>query len=153
MRRCPWEGACWRHPPAVSCQNSLVLVHKFRGRVVRSMAQKTVRCQLLPPRRLQSAAEMGDDIRADALGSKVALLALHFPRLRIIWSRSLHATASIFRELKANQDEPDPLAAASIGDPSDGCRPGSGGVPRGAIRACRPCCDRQACVRADACVE
>lgn len=59
---------------------------------------------------------MGDDIRADALGSKVALLALHFPRLRIIWSRSLHATAAIFRDLKTNQDEPDPLAAASIGN-------------------------------------
>jgi len=43
------------------------------------------------------------------------LLALHFPRLRLIWSRSLHATAAIFRDLKANMDEPDPVRAAAIG--------------------------------------
>ena len=28
-----------------------------------------------------------------SLMSKLALLCLHFPRLRLIWSRSLHATA------------------------------------------------------------
>ena len=50
------------------------------------------------------------------LGSKLTLLALHFPRLRIIWSRSLHATADIFRALKANQDDPDPLIAAAVGE-------------------------------------
>ena len=41
---------------------------------------------------------------------------VHFPRLRIIWSRSLHATASIFAALKANQDDPDAAAAALIGE-------------------------------------
>lgn len=35
---------------------------------------------------------------------------MHFPRLRLIWSRSLHATADIFQQLKANQEEPDPVA-------------------------------------------
>jgi DNA excision repair protein ERCC-4 len=49
------------------------------------------------------------------LGSKLVLLTLHFPRLRIIWSRSLHATADIFRALKSNQDEPDPAVAALLG--------------------------------------
>ena len=49
------------------------------------------------------------------LGSKLTLLALHFPRLRVIWSRSLHATADIFRALKANQDAPDPIAAQAVG--------------------------------------
>lgn len=44
------------------------------------------------------------------------LLTLHFPRLRIIWSRSLHATADIFRALKSNQDEPDPAVAALLGE-------------------------------------
>ena len=58
---------------------------------------------------------MGDDIAGTSLGSRLALLALHFPRLRMIWSRSLHATADIFRALKANQDEPDPVTAAAIG--------------------------------------
>lgn len=49
-------------------------------------------------------------MQLNALMSKVALLCLHFPRLRLIWSRSLHATADIFQQLKANQEEPDPIA-------------------------------------------
>ena len=52
------------------------------------------------------------------LGSKLTLLALHFPRLRVIWSRSLHATADIFRALKANQDDPDPVDAQAVGERS-----------------------------------
>jgi hypothetical protein len=61
---------------------------------------------------LQSPSELADDISGNSLG---ALLALHFPRLRMIWSRSLHATVDIFRALKAHQDEPDPVAAAAVG--------------------------------------
>ena len=64
---------------------------------------------------LQSPTELGDDISGNSLASRLALLALHFPRLRMIWSRSLHATAEIFRALKTHQDEPDPLTAAAIG--------------------------------------
>ncbi len=51
----------------------------------------------------------------NTLGAKLVLLSLHFPRLRVIWSRSLHATVDLFRALKANQDEPDAAAAAAIG--------------------------------------
>lgn len=51
--------------------------------------------------------------------SKLSLLVLHFPRLRIIWSRSLHATAEIFASLKANQDEPDEAKAIRVGVPSE----------------------------------
>ena len=54
------------------------------------------------------------------LGSKLTLLALHFPRLRVIWARSLHATADIFRALKANQDDPDPVEAQAVGKRSSG---------------------------------
>ena len=50
-----------------------------------------------------------------SLGARLVLLALHFPRLRLIWSRSLHATADLFRGLKANQEEPDPVVAAAVG--------------------------------------
>ncbi len=55
------------------------------------------------------------DVQADSLISKLVLLTLHFPRLRIIWSRALHATADVFRSLKTNQDDPDPLLAATTG--------------------------------------
>ena len=65
---------------------------------------------------MQSSSEVGDDIEQNSLSSRLVLLALHFPRLRIIWSRSLHATAEIFRNLKSNFDEPDAVTAAAIGD-------------------------------------
>ena len=55
--------------------------------------------------------------QANSLISKLTLLTLHFPRLRLIWSRSLHASADLFRALKSNQDDPDPLVAASVGEP------------------------------------
>lgn len=67
----------------------------------------------------QSASDIGDDVTPNNIISKLSLLALHFPRLRIIWSRSLHATAEIFASLKANQDEPDEDKAMRVGVPSE----------------------------------
>ncbi|MCO5559046.1 hypothetical protein L7F22_012638 [Adiantum nelumboides] len=67
----------------------------------------------------QSANEVGEDILATNIVSKLSLLALHFPRLRIIWSRSLHATADIFLTLKSNQDEPDVDKAMRVGVPTE----------------------------------
>ncbi|KAH1223555.1 DNA repair endonuclease UVH1 [Glycine max] len=67
----------------------------------------------------QSASDIGDDVTPNSIISKLSLLALHFPRLRIIWSRSLHATAEIFASLKANQDEPDETKAIRVGVPSE----------------------------------
>uniref|UniRef100_A0A6M2EFY7 ERCC4 domain-containing protein n=1 Tax=Populus davidiana TaxID=266767 RepID=A0A6M2EFY7_9ROSI len=67
----------------------------------------------------QSASDIGDDVTPNSVISKLSLLALHFPRLRIIWSRSLHATAEIFASLKANQDEPDEMKAVRVGVPSE----------------------------------
>ncbi|KAI1457276.1 DNA repair protein [Annulohypoxylon moriforme] len=49
------------------------------------------------------------------LQSKIVLLTLAFPRLRIIWSSSPYQTAEIFEGLKTQQDEPDPLAAVRAG--------------------------------------
>jgi DNA excision repair protein ERCC-4 len=54
---------------------------------------------------LQNANELGADIRSDSISSKLALLAMHFPKLRILWSRSPHETLRIFRALKVNHDE------------------------------------------------
>ncbi|KAM7491153.1 hypothetical protein LguiA_034074 [Lonicera macranthoides] len=66
-----------------------------------------------------STSEIGDDVTPNSIISKLSLLALHFPRLRIVWSRSLHATAEIFASLKANQDEPDEVKAIRVGVPSE----------------------------------
>ncbi|KAL9242755.1 hypothetical protein vseg_016724 [Gypsophila vaccaria] len=67
----------------------------------------------------QSASDIGDDVTPNNIISKLSLLVLHFPRLRIVWSRSLHATAEIFTSLKANQDEPDEAKAMRVGVPSE----------------------------------
>jgi len=49
------------------------------------------------------------------LQSKLALLALTFPRLRIIWSSSAHESVRILSDLKLNHDEPDESNANAIG--------------------------------------
>ncbi|KAI1407763.1 DNA repair protein, partial [Hypoxylon sp. FL1857] len=49
------------------------------------------------------------------LQSKIVLLTLAFPKLRIIWSSSPYQTAEIFEALKTQQDEPDPVAAVRAG--------------------------------------
>jgi len=64
---------------------------------------------------LTSVGDLGNDVSSRALGSKLALLLLHFPKLRVIWSRSVHATAAIFAALKANAEQPDEATAAAVG--------------------------------------
>ncbi|KAL8918343.1 MAG: hypothetical protein Q9208_007431 [Pyrenodesmia sp. 3 TL-2023] len=49
------------------------------------------------------------------LQSKIVLLTIAFPRLKIIWSSSPYQTAEIFAELKSKQEEPDPIKAVQIG--------------------------------------
>jgi len=49
------------------------------------------------------------------LQSKLVLLTLAFPRLKIIWSSSPYQTAEIFENLKIQQEEPDPIKAIQIG--------------------------------------
>lgn len=66
-----------------------------------------------------SASDIGDDVTPTSIISKLSLLVLHFTRLRIVWSRSLHATAEIFASLKSNQDEPDEVKAIRVGVPSE----------------------------------
>lgn len=58
-----------------------------------------------------SAANAG----ANDLQSKIVLLTLAFPKLRIIWSSSPYETAEIFERLKAQEAEPDPIAAVRAG--------------------------------------
>ncbi|KAI8638095.1 hypothetical protein BD408DRAFT_485756 [Parasitella parasitica] len=64
---------------------------------------------------LQAVADMRETIRVTALSSKLVLLTLAFPKLRIIWSSSPHETAKVFSELKKTEEEPDSKVAASVG--------------------------------------
>lgn len=63
---------------------------------------------------------MSGTINQTDLQSKLVLLTLSFPRLKIIWSSSPYFTAEVFEELKKNHEEPDPFTAVKIGlDPSE----------------------------------
>lgn len=64
---------------------------------------------------LQNIGELGVEIRQDSICSKITLLVMHFPNLRILWCRSPHETLRLFRELKANHDEVDVDKAVEIG--------------------------------------
>ncbi|KAJ2895371.1 DNA repair protein [Zalerion maritima] len=59
---------------------------------------------------------MGGPNVAPDLQSKIVLLTLAFPKLRIIWSSSPYQTASIFQALKSLEEEPDPIAAVRAGN-------------------------------------
>lgn len=57
-----------------------------------------------------SAANATSDLQ-----SKIVLLTLAFPRLRILWSSSPYQTAEMFESLKTQQPEPDPIVAVRKG--------------------------------------
>ena len=62
-----------------------------------------------------SAGSVAPGNMSSDLQSKIVLLTLAFPRLRIIWSSSPYQTAEIFESLKAKEEEPDPIAAVRAG--------------------------------------
>lgn len=70
-----------------------------------------------PPKKAGISAE--SDRAPPSIQSKLVLLTLHFPRVRIIWSSSPYATTGIFNDLKANHPEPDPSRAIAIGAEED----------------------------------
>lgn len=60
-----------------------------------------------------------DSISITDIQSKLVLLTLSFPRLRIIWSSSPYESADFFKDLKANLPEPDPAKAITVGADDD----------------------------------
>ncbi len=67
---------------------------------------------------LAGPGALGQDISAAALTSKLALLLIHFPRLRLLWSRRALHTIALFDALKKGLAQPEPAVAASLGVPS-----------------------------------
>jgi len=76
------------------------------------------------------------DSAARSTPARLALLVLHCPRLRLLWARSPHAAAGIFKALKAGAaaGEPDAEAATAVGAPrGDGDATTRGGENEAAI--------------------
>lgn len=67
---------------------------------------------------LQDPSQLGPDISPKNISSKLTLLTLHFPHVRILWSRSPHETVKLFKGLKAGKAEP---------NLEEACAKGSGG--------------------------
>ncbi|KAM6155601.1 DNA repair endonuclease XPF [Rhynchocyon petersi] len=63
---------------------------------------------------LTSRGALHQEISSSDVSSKLTLLTLHFPRLRILWCPSPHATAELFEELKQNKPQPDAATAMAI---------------------------------------
>lgn len=66
------------------------------------------------PFRFQADTTSAEGSLQSSLMGKLVLLALHFPDLRIIWSKSLRSTVDVFRELQRNELPPDGDAAEAI---------------------------------------
>ncbi|XP_056153472.1 DNA repair endonuclease XPF [Lampris incognitus] len=71
------------------------------------------------PFSLVARSAFRQEISANDVTSKLTLLTLHFPRLRILWCPSPHVTAELFEELKRGRPEPDAAAAQAITAESD----------------------------------
>ncbi|NXW26925.1 XPF endonuclease, partial [Phaetusa simplex] len=54
------------------------------------------------------------EISSNDVTSKLTLLTLHFPKLRMLWCPSPHATAELFEELKQNHPQPDAETAMAV---------------------------------------
>ncbi|XP_069036755.1 DNA repair endonuclease XPF [Lepisosteus oculatus] len=71
------------------------------------------------PFSLVGRGELRLEISAGDVTSRLALLTLHFPRLRLLWCPSPHAAAELFQELKRGRPEPSAGAAQAVGADSD----------------------------------
>uniref|UniRef100_A0A665TJL1 DNA repair endonuclease XPF n=1 Tax=Echeneis naucrates TaxID=173247 RepID=A0A665TJL1_ECHNA len=71
------------------------------------------------PFSLMARSDFRHEISSNDISSKLTLLTLHFPRLRILWCPSPHATADLFLELKQGRLEPDATAAQAVTADSD----------------------------------
>ncbi|GBG34527.1 DNA repair endonuclease XPF [Hondaea fermentalgiana] len=71
------------------------------------------------PFSLQAVTDISSDISHSSILSKMVLLTMHFPALRLLWSPSPHATVDLFKLMKTNYDNPEAALAAAIGMPDN----------------------------------
>jgi DNA excision repair protein ERCC-4 len=67
----------------------------------------------------QESQETQNTVASPDIQSKLVLLSLNFPQVRIIWSSSPYATAEIFKDLKSGNYEPNILKAIAMGIEED----------------------------------
>ena len=68
----------------------------------------------------QGKYQLRDDINSADVISRLTLLVLHFPRLRLFWCQSPYATAELFQAVKLKREQPDVTQALAVsGDDDD----------------------------------
>ena len=72
-----------------------------------------------PPKKKPDPRADNATSAAQSLQSKLVLLTLTFPRVRVLWSSSPYATAEVFNDLKGNLAQPDPARAVLVGAEED----------------------------------
>mmetsp|Transcript_5850 Transcript_5850/g.17548 ORF Transcript_5850/g.17548 Transcript_5850/m.17548 type:complete len:914 (-) Transcript_5850:1945-4686(-) len=64
---------------------------------------------------LASSADLEKQVTVSSIVAKMVILTQQFPQLRLLWSRSPHETARLFKDLKHGNQDPDEAAAAQYG--------------------------------------
>ena len=86
---------------------------------------------------LQPKGEIPREISKDSLQTKLTLLIIKFPKLRIIWSPNQRFTARVFAGLKKIEDEPTIEKAMKVGVPEEFMKDedegGEAGVRQGVV--------------------
>ncbi|XP_066015093.1 DNA repair endonuclease XPF-like isoform X3 [Pocillopora verrucosa] len=67
---------------------------------------------------LQAKSSLSSEVSFNDISSKLTLLTLHFPKLKLLWCHSPYATAELFDDLKAKCPEPDAATAMAVGSDS-----------------------------------
>uniref|UniRef100_A0A0B7B0H8 DNA repair endonuclease XPF n=1 Tax=Arion vulgaris TaxID=1028688 RepID=A0A0B7B0H8_9EUPU len=66
------------------------------------------------PFSLQVKSVLSGDVSLHDVTSKLAMLTMHFPKLRLLWCPSPYATAELFEELKAGRPQPSAEIAMTV---------------------------------------
>ena len=66
---------------------------------------------------IQNPADVPRDLNFNTTQGRLALLIWRFPKMRLMWSRSLHMTARMFADWKYAEEEPTVEVASKVGVP------------------------------------
>jgi DNA excision repair protein ERCC-4 len=69
---------------------------------------------------IQNPADVPKDLNYNTTQGRLAMLVMRFPKMRIMWSRSLHMTAKMFADWKYAEEEPTIEVASKVGVPQGG---------------------------------
>lgn len=63
---------------------------------------------------LMGKSKLSSEVSMNDITSRLTLLTIHFPSLRILWCQSPYATAELFEELKVGRTQPNAESALSV---------------------------------------